>query len=510
MTQMKIEDSAGTGAWTPRATVRTQFYRSAPTANRAKLGVPLEAWFAAIVLLCCFTPAARVIQLLFTPVCGLLGFYLIRKSSSRYVIFVLSLWLFSPFVRRVADFHSSFLDPSPILLGPLLASCVALIPLIDRPGQFLTRKFLPLSLAFLGMIYGLLIGLAQLPIQPVITDFLRWSIPLVFAAYCLGLGDDREEVAQAVESASIYGLILVGAYGIWQSFSPAPWDVFWLSNIDASSFGSAQDESLRVFSTMNSPGPFAEGVAGLILLLMGSTRKTARLAQLLGVVALVLSEVRSAWIGIVLGFLYIFFRSGTKARLRMISFCGVCGVALVIGLALSGNTEHLTKRFSTFTNLKQDESFSERLKGSQRALSHALGNPFGGGMGYLDSAFAVSTDAGGSDLGAHDNGFFEFLVTLGFLGCILYGASLLLLLARGLSQRGARATQRTAYFAVCLSFLSQLPTGNPLFGVDGFIFWMAAALMLRCSTAASVDGKTLEANVTVGKGTLMPFMPSGR
>ena len=322
MIRTKIESTAGTGAWTPRTTVRTQFYRSAPSANSAKRTIPLEAWFAGFVLLCSFTPAARAIQLLFTPLCGLLGFYLIRKSNSRYVIFVLSLWLFSPFIRRVADYHASFIDPSPILLAPLLASCVALVPLIDRPGQFLTRRFVPFSLAFLAMFYGLLIGLAQLPIQPVITDFMRWSIPVVFAAYCLGLGDDQEEVAKAVESASIYGLILVGAYGIWQSFSPAPWDIFWLSNIDATSFGSAQSESLRVFSTMNSPGPFAAAIAALVLLLMGSTRKIARLAQLLGVVALVLSEVRSAWIGIVLGFMYIFFRSGAKARMRMVGLTG--------------------------------------------------------------------------------------------------------------------------------------------------------------------------------------------
>ena len=440
--------------------------------------VPVELIFAVLMSVGCFTSGARVVQLVFTPLCAVIAYYLARKSQQRYVVFVLFLWLFTPFVRRVADYHSSFIDPSPILLAPLAASLVVVVRLGQRVGSLFSREFLPFSLVLLGIVYGLIVGILQLPIQAVITDCLRWVVPVLFAAYCLTLKEERLEVIAAVERASIYGLILMGAYGIWQSVSPLPWDLFWLAHVNAESFGSAQNDAVRVFSTMNSPGPFAACASGLMLLLIGSEKKLARLAQILGAAALILTEVRSAWIGIVVGLIYIFLRSGARIKLRLIGLTGTGVLALAMFFAYSTSTEQLANRLNTFSNLKQDESYDERLSGSQRALEHALRRPFGGGLGYLDSAFYTSEDAGGSDLGAHDNGLFEFLVTLGMPGCIFYWAGLLLLLARGLSTGVPVDSKRTACFAVCLSFLAQLPTGNSLFGVDGFVFWIAASMML--------------------------------
>jgi hypothetical protein len=416
--------------------------------------------------------------MLFTPLSALVAYYLIRKSQSRFVVFVLCLWFFSPFIRRIADLHAGFRDPSPILLAPILASGIVVVRLVQRRDVFFSRGFLPYSLTLMALCYGLSIGILQLPLQAAVTDFLRWTVPVVFASYVFTLGDEQQAVAAACEQAFLYVLIIMSVYGIWQSFSPPPWDTYWLSNVDAGSFGTADASSVRVFSTMNSPGPFAAAVGSSVLLLMASRRRLARLAQLLGIAVLILTQVRSAWIGMAVGLAYIFLRAGAKARVRMIGFAAIGVVILGFALTLSGSTDQLTSRFSSFSDLKQDESFSERLSGSQAALAHAFHDPLGGGMGYLDSAFLTNADFGSSALGAHDNGFFEFLVTLGFPGCLLYGAAVVLLLRRGTSRRGQPDPVRTAYFAVCLGILAQLPTGNSLFGVGGLVFWLAGTLLL--------------------------------
>jgi hypothetical protein len=35
------------------------------------------------------------------------------------------------------------------------------------------------------------------------------------------------------------------------------------------------------------------------------------------------------------------------------------------------------------------------------------------------------------------------------------------------------------YAAACVSILVQLPLGNPLLGVNGFVFWLSAAMILK-------------------------------
>ena len=119
-------------------------------------------------------------------------------------------------------------------------------------------------------------------------------------------------------------------------------------------------------------------------------------------------------------------------------------------------------------------------------------------MGYLDTAFFTSQDAGNTAFGNHDNGIFEFLATLGMLGTLFYASGVAIILVKGIAGRLSHDVQIVAYTAVTINFLVQLPTGNSLFGVDGFIFWLTAALLLR---QTSDKGETLKLK------TPMPTFP---
>ncbi|HEY0784414.1 MAG TPA: hypothetical protein VGD62_00995, partial [Acidobacteriaceae bacterium] len=145
----------------------------------------------------------------------------------------------------------------------------------------------------------------------------------------------------------------------------------------------------------------------------------------------------------------------------------------------------------------------ERAAGSERALAHAFSTPFGGGMGYLSSGFYANQDAGGSDLGTHDNGMFDFLMTLGMVGTLLYGLGISIFVARGMGLGGGGSSiEQTAGLAICLGFLAEIPLGTSLSGVYGVVFWLAAALLLvprespasgRTYAAAAESNPTLQA-----------------
>lgn len=62
-----------------------------------------------------------------------LAFFLFRVRQNIYVAFVWWIWLFSPLVRRLADFQSGYHVVSPVMLSPLLVTLVAAIPLLRRP-----------------------------------------------------------------------------------------------------------------------------------------------------------------------------------------------------------------------------------------------------------------------------------------------------------------------------------------------------------------------------------------
>jgi hypothetical protein len=444
-------------------------------------GFKVELGFAVLTILGTFAGAARPLQLLFTPLSAIVAFYLLRSSRARYVRFTILLWFFAPVIRRLADYHAGFQDPSPMLLAPMLASCLAVFYLPSL-SIFLTRQCIPFSLVLLSLLYSWIVGAVQCGFRAATVDFVRWLPPIIFALYCARVDDEHEDIAATVKRCFVFGLIVMGLYALVQNSSVPPWDYYWLENVNGSSFGSVGKETVRVWGTMNSPGPFAATLAAGILLLMGAKQKFAFVAQLLGAVALVLTEVRSAWLGLIAGLVVILFSASKPTRLRMALLAGIAAVSVAGMLAYSSTDTDLSKRFSTLFSVKQDESVNERLAGAERAIPHALENPFGGGMGYLDTRFEANLDAGGTDFGAHDNGIYEFLVTLGVLGTLVYLGSTAAVLFRAQSKHlDVDRDWRAGCLAVCASYLVQLPTGNTMTNVDGIVFWLAAGFLMRQS-----------------------------
>ena len=89
--------------------------RGRPLARTVRALWPLAAMGAPCVVLLGLGQAdlLRVAYLLLALV---IGRYLQKHDTGRYVGFVLWLWYLSPFVRRVADLDAGWQDPSLVLL----------------------------------------------------------------------------------------------------------------------------------------------------------------------------------------------------------------------------------------------------------------------------------------------------------------------------------------------------------------------------------------------------------
>jgi len=115
--------------------------------------------------------------------------------------------------------------------------------------------------------------------------------------------------------------LILGIYGIYQFFMPPTWDRVWLENGRigqiSPSFGQPEPLRVRVWSTMNSPAPFANAMmAGLLLLLM--IRSTLKLpAAVAGYLAFLLSMVRTAWLGWLIGFFLMLKNINPRVIIRI-------------------------------------------------------------------------------------------------------------------------------------------------------------------------------------------------
>src|SRR5215210_1239156 len=86
----------------------------------------------------------------FPAVAFVVGLYLYLKHPVHYVVFMWWVWFTSPFIRRLVDYQSGWVDPSPILLAPVMVSVIAGIGFLRHFLPSVRYGGLPFVMAFAG------------------------------------------------------------------------------------------------------------------------------------------------------------------------------------------------------------------------------------------------------------------------------------------------------------------------------------------------------------------------
>jgi hypothetical protein len=428
-----------------------------------------------IPVLSILTGQAGLLRVAFPPLCVAVGALLLWRSKPLYLGFVLWLWFLTPFLRRMADFQGGWSVTSAVLLAPYITAALSGLTLLRSVGRLWDRKYLPFISAFVAIAYGLFIGLIRFPLFNVLQALVNWLVPVVFGVFVYENRRLYPEFRRVIERSFLFGVLLTGAYGIYQFFELPDWDKSWMLNVQLNSFGGVEPMKIRVFSTMNAPIIFGTLMACGLLLIFNMRGKLRMFAAACGFLGMILTMSRSSWMSLLAGALFLAVRMGMRQRTRLAVAVFGCFVFLSALTAIPAIHDLVMQRLQTFSDPNHDVSFSARLEGHQEALRQIGQEPFGEGLGSTDTMH--NTEGDDDIIGPHDSTPLEFLYSLGWIGTLIYGMGLS---ALGIQLMRTRSKDPFVLSskAVLIGFLAQCLLNSVMLGVLGFLVWTFAAMTL--------------------------------
>lgn len=400
--------------------------------------------------------AGKILNLFFPVSTLAIGLFLYYRYPIIYINFTWWIWFLNPLIRRLADYKSGYTDPSPILLSPYLVTLVSLITLWRNLPRFTQQGSLPFILSLTGILYGLLIGLVNRSLLTVGIALLDWLAPVLWGFHLFISWRDYPRYSKSMEKVFVWGALVMGSYGIFQYLVAPEWDKFWMVNSGLSSVGKPIPLGIRVWSTLNAPGPFATVITACLLLLLRTESPIRFISTSTGFLSLLLSLVRSAWAGFFLGLLALvsFLKSGLQIRLILtISLIIILAFPLVL---IDPFSEVIQSRFETLYGIEEDTSAEARKETYARLIGSALTSFVGEGIGGK----------------SNDSAVLDMLLYLGWLGTIFYMGGLMLLLVQLIfGYNNSRDTFAAASCAIVVATAVKLVFGSVMLSVNGIILW---------------------------------------
>lgn len=420
-----------------------------------------------------FAGSGHLLRPAVSAVATLFGLFLYLRRPVLYVQYALWVWFLAPLARRVVDLRLGWMESNVVLLAPVLVSGVAGLTLLRRTekedGGAIPAAFILCGAAIL---YGFVVGALLHPSVETAYAFLNWLCPLLFGVHLYLHWPQYQQYKDAIARTFLWAVLVLGAYGIYQFLSPPAWDVYWLENIrvgaPGSSFGAPEPLLVRVWSTINAPGPFANVMMVGLLLLFGVRSRLKLPAAVAGYVSLLLSAVRSAWLGWVVGLFWILKNASARVIVRIV----LSIVFLLFCLLPVVSEPHLATligdRMKTFTDLGHDESVSARMKMYRVLTDDALHSPFGQGLNNLEVVRGM----------ALDSGVLSLIFSMGWLGSALFGAGLVSLFLRRGRIPGKHDEFQNTVKAALIAMLAQIMGGNVFVNITGGLLWILAGMYL--------------------------------
>jgi O-antigen ligase/polysaccharide polymerase Wzy-like membrane protein len=428
-----------------------------------------------IPILCILGNQAGLLRIVFPALSVTVGGFLFWRSKPLYVGLVFWLWFLTPFLGRMANFQAGWTSLSSVELAPYITAGIAGIPLLANLRCLANRRTLPYACALVAILYGSILGLTYLPLFNVLRALLNWLVPVIFGLFIYENWQLYPEFRRVIEKTFLYGVLVTGAYGIYQFFVLPDWDRLWMLNVQLNSFGDIDQMKTRAFSTMNAPAIFAAVMACGLLMLLNLKGKLRLLSAACGFCGLVLTLSRASWLSLAAGCFYLILRLDMRARFRL-GLAVVACMAVLIGIAQLPDVNQIVRdRLATFTQPGQDVSFDARIEGHEQAMRVLAQEPWGEGIGSTDTLHGTEGDD--AFIGPHDSTLLEFLYSLGWVGTLIYLVGL-----GKLGMQLFRARRSDPFIvssnAILIGLLAQCLLNSVMLGVLGFMVWTFASMSL--------------------------------
>ncbi len=438
----------------------------------------------------------KLLQLFYPVAAVLAGVVLYRRHPAHWLAFVCWLVFLTPAVRRFSDFYNGAFNPTnPIMVAPLVVTALSGIGALRYHRVLAQRRAMPLMLAVSGVLYGFMVGIVRAGPLPAAFAMTLWAMPPLVGFHLLIHWRLYGEFRRLLMLTFKYGALIMGVYGVIEFVLMPPWDAFWLEGSQMVSEGDPVPYGVRVASTMNSSGTFAITAMVCVLYLMagsGTIRSIAACAALFG---LLLTSVRTAWGGLVIGLMFPLYGLSVRLRIRLIGSALALAVLTLPLLSVDRIAAPVLKRFSSIGDLSHDASFADRSAFYATFLDTALTDIAGQGLGSTGAATKLDSGPKSASYSVFDSGLLEIPFVLGWPGTLLFGSGVIWLLARAFVCACRIRKDRMASSGVGIGFglLAMLLSANMLTGASGMFFYISVMLpvigrrAIRHGLAAQVE-----------------------
>jgi hypothetical protein len=419
-----------------------------------------------------------VLTLAFPVLAIMNGFWLYFKSPARYVGYMWWLWFLSPEVRRLADWSKGGFTPTSLIqVAPLAVTMISGLSLIRYYPVLAQRRGLPVLLTLFGLMYAFLIGVVSSGPLAAIYDLANWIYPLLIGFHIMANTKLYPVFRETIVSTFIWGMLVMGGYGCVQFFIMPQWDALWMIGSQMNSQGDPVPFGVRVFSTMNSSGPFAFAMMGAMVFVLAAQHRVRWVAGALGFISFALSLVRSTWGGWVIALLVQLVKSDNRVRIRII-VSGVLLIGLCVPLLAVGPVaERMQARLNTLVNLSDDQSYAARNQFYAQFAQTAFTDVSGEGMGATGTSTKLSSGNDGQlgEYGNFDSGVMNIPFVLGWPGTLLYMSGILWIMTRAVLASFKMKDDK--FVSACLSLgvaiFAMLVFTNSLVGTGGLLLFMS-------------------------------------
>ncbi|MDM9381028.1 O-antigen ligase domain-containing protein [Chlorogloeopsis sp. ULAP01] len=457
-----------------QVTFNNSFAESAPE------NPPLFGWLAILGLVlfsvaCIAVGAGSIFRPGYVVVSFAVGIFLYLRYPTLYMGFLWWIWFLTPLVARLIDYRTSFDSTRFILVSQYLVTLITMHTALKNLPRSYRQGGLPFILAFLGVLYGYLIGLVKTTPFTAARGLLDWLTPISFAFYIFITWQNYPRHRQNIVRTFLWGVLVTGIYGVVQFLIAPEWDRFWLIGTKLTSFGDPEPFGIRVWSTMASPGPFATTMMAGLLLLFNSKDVLRIPASAVGYLSFLLTMVRSIWGAWLVGLLSLLSSLKPKIQMRLMVTILVMAVCVVPLANMEPFSGVISKRLETFSNLEKDNSAQIRQEIYKDGLTKALTNGLGNGIG---NTFIVN-EKGLLEPIVIDSGILDMFFTLGWFGAVFYLGGLILLLFQVFQYFETRVDPfMAAARAIGIACVASLPIGSGMLGVSGMILWGFLAIVM--------------------------------
>ena len=357
---------------------------------------------------------ARLTNFLYPIVSFAIGYFLYFRYPILYNGFVWWLFFLTPFIRRFCDWRLGAYTPasgSYILLAPYIVAMISANTIIRNLPKTREQGSAPFVLAMAAVLYGYFVAIARGESTLTITiALLEWLTPIVFG-YHIYINWNRYPLySKNIQRVFLWGVLVMGTYGIYQFLVAPEWDRLWLIESGMiSSAGSPVPFGMRVWSTLNSQGPFGDYIVTGLLILLNCKGPLVAPAAAVGALSLLLSLVRTAWIGWIAAMLSLLVSLSVKQKSRLLIALVSLAIIVIPLINIEPFSSVITSRLESMINLQQDGSAQARQFTYAAMIDGALIQVVGLGIGTVDT----------------DSALLVLFFNLGWIGVIPYMGSLI-------------------------------------------------------------------------------------